>query len=176
MVPWGQYGVVMMDPIRRYQDKAMLQYWTQRDHQVGHDIIYQGSSTYMMYTVGQLRYSSPRQRALKVKLMLDWGVHGRRMQLMGLDKSGRCPICMETDSLDHLGFECHYSAANHRRQECVAGTESAINRLTKESQKRPRWLGRHGKFFSGSSKRCTCDTHLSFCYGGAYCRNSCENI
>ena len=83
---------VMMDPKRRYQDKAMLQYWTQRDHQVGHDIIYQGSSTYMMYTVGQLRYSSPRQRARKVKLMLDWGVHGRRMQLMGLDKSGKCPI------------------------------------------------------------------------------------
>ena len=63
------------------------------------------------------------------------------MQLMGLDKSGKCPICMETDSLDHLAFACHYSAANHRRQEWVASTESAINRLTKESQKRPRWLG-----------------------------------
>ena len=73
---------VMMDPKLRYQDKAMRQYWTQRDHQVGHDIIYQGSSTYMMYTVGQLRYSRPRQRARKVKLLLDWGVHGRRMQLM----------------------------------------------------------------------------------------------
>ena len=132
---------VMMDPKRRYQDKAMLQYWTQRDHQVGHDIIYQGSSTYMMYTVGQLRYSSPRQRARKVKLMLDWGVHGRRMQLMGLDKSGKCPICMETDSLDHLAFACNYSAANHRRQAWVEGTESAVNRLTKENQKRPRWLG-----------------------------------
>ena len=43
---------VMMDPKRWYQNKAMLQYWTQRDHQVGHDILYQGSSMYMMYAVG----------------------------------------------------------------------------------------------------------------------------
>ena len=42
-----------------------------------------------MQQVGGLRYCSMRQRARRVKLMLDWGVHGRRMKLMGLDDSGQ---------------------------------------------------------------------------------------
>ena len=84
----------MVDPKRRYQDHCMLDYWKARDGQENHAEVYQGSSTYMMQQVGNLRYCSMRQRARKVKLMLDWGEHGRRMKLMGLDESGRCPICM----------------------------------------------------------------------------------
>ena len=36
---------VMADPKRHNQDRCMTQYWTQRDQQEGHEIIYQGSST-----------------------------------------------------------------------------------------------------------------------------------
>ena len=50
-----------------------------------------------------------RQRVRKVKLMLDWGVH-ERMQLMGLDDIGTCPICKAPDSLEHKAFDCNYSA------------------------------------------------------------------
>ena len=106
---------LMTDPKRRYQDYCMLEYWKTRDGQENHEEVYQGSSTYMMQQVGGLRYCNMRQRARKVKLMLDWGVHGRRMKLMGLDERGQCPICMETDSLAHIAFDCHYSAAIHKR-------------------------------------------------------------
>jgi hypothetical protein len=93
-----QQGIpIMVDPKRRYQDIRMMEYWRTRDGQVDHEEVYQGSSTYMMQQVGNLRQCSMRQRARRVKLMLDWGVHGRRMQLMGLDNSGKCPICMEKD-------------------------------------------------------------------------------
>jgi hypothetical protein len=67
------------------------------DGQENHEEVYQGSSTYMMQQVGGLRFCNMRQLSRRVKIMLDWGVHGRRMKLMGLDDSGQCPICMETD-------------------------------------------------------------------------------
>jgi hypothetical protein len=51
----------------------MLEYWKAGDGQENHDEVYQGSITYMMQQVGNLRYFSMRQRARKVKLMLDWG-------------------------------------------------------------------------------------------------------
>ena len=104
----------MIDPKRRYQDQCMLNYWKARDGQEDHEDVYQGSSTYMMQQVGGLRYCSMRQRARRVKLMLDWGVHERRMKLMGLDDSGQCSICMETDSLSHIAFDCHYSGALYK--------------------------------------------------------------
>ena len=63
----------------------MLSYWKARDSQEDHEEVYQGSSTYMMQQVGGLQYCCMRQRDRRVKLMLDWGVHGRRMKLMGLD-------------------------------------------------------------------------------------------
>jgi hypothetical protein len=85
-----------------------------RDGQVGHEEMYKGSSTYMMQQVGYLRHCSMRQRARRVKLMLDWDVHGRRMQLMELDDSGVFPICMTTDLLEHNTFDCNYSAAVHK--------------------------------------------------------------
>jgi hypothetical protein len=87
----------------------------------------------MMQQVGNLRYCSMRQRERKVMLMLDWGVHGRRMKLMGLDGSGRCPIYMEVDSLAHIAFDCHYSAATHKRQTWIAGIQERIQ------QHRRRW-------------------------------------
>jgi len=117
---------LMVDPKRRYQDHCMLDYWKARDGQENHAEVYQGSSTYMMQQVGNLRYCSMRQRARKVKLMLDWGVHGRRMKLMGLEESGRCPICMDEDSLAHIAFDCHYSAATHKRQTWIAGLQDMI--------------------------------------------------
>jgi hypothetical protein len=54
----------------------MLEYWEARDGQKNHEEVYQGSSTYMMQQAGNLRYSSMRQRARKIKLMLDWGYMG----------------------------------------------------------------------------------------------------
>jgi hypothetical protein len=80
----------------------MLDYWKTWDGQENHEEVYQGSSKYMMQQVGGLRYCNKRQRARRVKIMLDWGVHGRRMKLMGLNDSGQCPICMEPDSLTHI--------------------------------------------------------------------------
>jgi hypothetical protein len=82
----------MVDPKRRYQDQLMKAYWQQRDGQAKHEEVYKGSSTYMIQQVGNLRYCNMRQRARKVTLMLDWGAHGRRMQLMGLEESGKCLI------------------------------------------------------------------------------------
>ena len=69
-----------------------------------------------MHVAGKLRYLSMRQRARWVKLMLDWVVHGRRMQLMGVNSSGQFPICMEKDSLEHMIFACRYSMAIQKRQ------------------------------------------------------------
>jgi hypothetical protein len=80
---------IMVDPKRRYQDQVIIDYWQQQDEQVGHEKVYKGSSTYMMQQVCNLRYCNMRQRARKVKLMLDWGAHGRRMRLMGLEESGK---------------------------------------------------------------------------------------
>jgi hypothetical protein len=77
-----------------------------------------------------------RQRARKVKLMLDWGVHGRRMKLMGLDERGQCPICMETDSLAHIAFDCHYSAAIHKRQTWITGIQDMIQHSRRQHQNR----------------------------------------
>ena len=62
---------LMVDPKRRYQDHCMLDDWKARDEQENHAEVYQGSSTYMMQQVGNLRYCSMRQRARKVKFMLD---------------------------------------------------------------------------------------------------------
>jgi hypothetical protein len=112
----------------------MLEYWKARDRQENHEKVYQGSSTYMMQQVGNLRYCSMRQRARKVKLMLSWGVHGRRMKLMGLEESGRCPICMDTDSLAHIAFDCHYSAATHKRQTWIAGIQEMIQQHRRRGQ------------------------------------------
>ena len=88
---------IMVDPKRRYQDLRMKQYWRNRDGQVRHAETYRGSTTYIMHVAGKLRYLSMRQRARRVKLVLDWVVHGQPMQLMGVDSSGRCQICMEQD-------------------------------------------------------------------------------
>ena len=79
----------MVDPERRYQNLRMKKYWRNRDGSVGHEETYRGSTTYIMHVAGELRYLSMRQWARRVKLMLDWVVHGRRMQLMGVDSSGR---------------------------------------------------------------------------------------
>ena len=114
----------------------MLKYWKDRDDQEDHEEVYQGSSTYMMQQVGGLRYCSMRQRARRVKLMLDWGIHGRRMKLMGLDDSGLCPICMETDSLNHIAFDCHYSGALHKRQTWIAGIHDMIQHSRRQQQQR----------------------------------------
>ena len=118
----------MVDPKRRYLDIRMMEYWRTRDGQVGHEEVYKRSSTYMMQQVGNLRHCSIRQRARRVKLMLDWGVHGRRMQLMGLDDSGKCPICMATDSLEHIMFDCNYSAAVHKRQDWISNIKITLQR------------------------------------------------
>ena len=126
----------MIDPKRRYQDQCMINYWKARDGQEDHEEVYQGSSTYMMQQAGGLRYCSMRQRARRVKLMLDWGVHGRRMKLMGLDDSGRCPICMETDSLNHIAFDCHYSGALHKRQTWLNGIHDMIQHSRNQQQER----------------------------------------
>ena len=67
-------------------------------------------------------------------LMLDWGVHGRRMKLMGLDDSGQCPICMETDSLNHIAFDCHYSGALHKRQTWITGIHDMIQHSRRQQQ------------------------------------------
>jgi len=117
---------IMVDPKRRYQDLRMEQYWRNRDGQVGHEETYQGSTTYIMHVAGELRYLNMRQRARRVKLMLDWVVHGRRMQLMGVDSSGRCPICMERDSLEHMIFACRYSMAIQKRQTWSDGIRTII--------------------------------------------------
>ena len=117
----------MVNPKRRYQDQLMMEYWQQRDGQAGHEEVYKGSSTYMMQQVGNLRYCNMRQRARKVKLMLDWGAHGRRMRLMGLEESGKCPICMETDSLEHIAFNCLHSAALHQRQTWINGVQAILH-------------------------------------------------
>ena len=90
----------------------------------------------MMQQVGGLRYCNMRQRARRVKIMLDWGVHGRRMKLMGLDDSGQCPICMETDSLAHIAFECHYSAVVHKRQTWITGIQDMIQHSRRQHQQR----------------------------------------
>jgi len=117
---------IMVDPKRRYQDLRMEQYWRNRDGQVGHEETYQGSTTYIMHVAGELRYLNMRQKARRVKLMLDWVVHGRRMQLMGVDSSGLCPICMERDSLEHMIFECRYSVAIQKRQTWSDGIKTII--------------------------------------------------
>ena len=43
---------------------------------MGHEETYQGSTTYIMHVAGELRYLNMRQKARRVKLMLDWVVHG----------------------------------------------------------------------------------------------------
>jgi hypothetical protein len=87
-VSWHNKSIpLMIDPKRCYQDHCMLEYWKTQDGQENHEEVYQGSSTYMMQQVGNLRYCSMRQRARKVKLMLDWGVYGRRMKIMRLNES-----------------------------------------------------------------------------------------
>ena len=111
-----------------------MEYWRTRDGQIGHEEVYQGSSTYMMQQVGNLRHCSMRQRARKVKLMLDWGVHERRMQLMGLDDSGQCPICMEKDSLEHITFDCNYTAAAHKRQDWINGIRVMLQHHHRQPQ------------------------------------------
>jgi hypothetical protein len=114
----------------------MLNYWKARDGQEDHEDVNQGSSTYMMQQAGGLRYCSMRQRARRVKLMLDWGVHGRRMKLMGLDDSGQCSICMETDSLNHIAFDCHYSGGLHKRQTWLNGIHDMIQHSRRLQQQR----------------------------------------
>jgi hypothetical protein len=112
----------MTDPKRRYKEYRMLDYWKTWDGQENHKEVYQGSSTYMMQQVGGLRYCNMQQRARRVKIMLDWGVHGRRMILMSMDDSGQRPICMETELLTHIAFDCHYS----KRQTWITGTQDMI--------------------------------------------------
>ena len=132
---------IMVDPKRRYQDLRMVQYWRNRDGQVGHEETYRGSTTYIMHVAGKLRYLSMRQRAHRVKLMLDWVVYGRKMQLMGVDSSCKCPICMEQDSLEYMMFECRYSMAIQKRQTwsddirtVIAGHTPRTERLSSDAR------------------------------------------
>ena len=46
------------------------------------------------------------------------------MKIISHEESGRCPVCMDVDSLQHLAFNCLHSATNHRRQEWFADTEA----------------------------------------------------
>ena len=61
----------------------MEHYWRNRDGQVGHEVTYRGSTTYIMHVAGKLRYLSMRQRARRVKLMLDRVVHGQMPNMHG---------------------------------------------------------------------------------------------
>ena len=104
-----------------------------------------------MQQVGNLRHCSMRKRARRVKLMLDWGVHGRRMQLMGLDDSGQCPICMEADSLEHITFDCNYTAAVHKRQDWISGIKVMLQHHHRQNleagQRKGRSLHRTARYF-----------------------------
>ena len=99
----------------------------------------------MMQQVGNLRHSSMRQRARRVKLNLDWGVHGRRMQLMGLDDSGKRPICMATDLLEHNTFDCNYSAAVHKRQDRITDIKVMLQHHHRQQQQKPGGWTMQGK-------------------------------
>jgi hypothetical protein len=118
----------------------MKAYWQQRDGQVGYGEVFKGSSTYMMQQVGKLQYCIMRQRAWKVKLMLDWGAHGRRMQLMGLEENDKCPICMEIDSLENISFNCLHSAALHQRQNWVNGTQAVLHNQGRHWNHKTGWM------------------------------------
>jgi hypothetical protein len=56
------------------------------------------------------------------------------MKLMGLDDSGKCPICMATDSLEHIMFDCNYSAAVHKRQDWISGIRTMLHRQHRQPQ------------------------------------------
>jgi hypothetical protein len=56
------------------------------------------------------------------------------MQLMGLDDSSKCPICMATDSLEHIMFDCNYSAAVHKRQDWINGIKVMLQRHHRQQQ------------------------------------------
>jgi hypothetical protein len=111
-----------------------MEYWRTRNGKVGHEEVYKGRSTYMMQQVGNLRHCIIRQRARRVKLMLDCRVHGRRMQLIRLDDSGKCTVCMATDLLEHIMFDSNYSAAVHERQDWISGIKVMLQRHHRQPQ------------------------------------------
>jgi hypothetical protein len=146
----------------------MLDYWKTRDGQEKHEEVYQGSSTYMMQQVGGLRYCNMQQRACRVKIMLNWGVHGRRMKLMGLDHSGQCPIYMEADLLAHIAFNCHYSAANHKRQTWITGVQNMIQHSRRQHQHRTWRVDSATEKCISNYRTCTRDIRTNSSYGEDY--------
>jgi hypothetical protein len=56
------------------------------------------------------------------------------MQLMGLDDSGKCPICMATVLLEYIMFYCNYSAAVHKRQDWTSGIKVMLQRHHRQPQ------------------------------------------
>ena len=53
---------------------------------------------------------------------------------MGLDDSGKCPICMEKDSFEHITFDCNYTAAVHRRQDWINGIRVMLQHHHRQPQ------------------------------------------
>ena len=130
----------------------------------------------MMQQVGNLRYCSMRQRARNVKLMLDWGAYGSRMQLMGLEESGKCPICMETDSLEHITFNCLHSAALHQRQTWVNGIQAILQNQGRSRDHKTGWLDNAREEIL-TELRDLCVRHPQSNLSGVdYGRNLCEII
>jgi hypothetical protein len=68
----------------------------------------------------------PRKRACQVKLMLDWGVHDRKLKLMDQHNYGNCPICMAPDSLHHILYQCNHESVNMRRTKWKTDLEAVI--------------------------------------------------
>ena len=107
----------MTNPIKRMQDQQLHRYWNNRSSQSNHHIQYQGASTYMLHRAGHLSKQNLRNQARKVKHILDWRVHGRKLHLMTKQpQDSQCPICIQPDSMFHILFECSHSISQDCRQ------------------------------------------------------------
>jgi hypothetical protein len=105
----------MEDPTQRYQDQLMERYLQQRDAQPDHEEIYQGSPTHMIRVAGDLTTCNPRKRARRVKLMLDLGVHGRKLKLMDPNNNSNYPLLIVPDLPNHILYHCKHEVMELRR-------------------------------------------------------------
>jgi hypothetical protein len=79
-----------------------------------------------MKKAGRLTTCNPRKRVSLVEMMLDWGVHGRRLKLVNQQNNGYCPICMAPDSQHYILYQCSHEVANQHSNKWKKDMEAVI--------------------------------------------------
>ena len=130
----------------------------------------------MMQQVGKLRYCSMRQRARKVKLIIDWGHMAGECNLWDWKRVANAPSAWRQTHWNTLPLIVY------TRRRCISGKHGSMvprpsyrTRADEGTTRQGGWMTRARKY-SRSFAISMCDIHTSNLSGADYGRNLCGII